>query len=642
MFWAKTLTALLVHLISLLVPLAFAAVWLSVVAPETRPAEPIELLPILIVGLAAFAFHPAAVWTICRPARWFGTKTLPLLGPIAVVLLAIGSTQATSWLSLLVPLTIAVALALLSVTPARHAFEILSNQPSAGEPRGRHLVSTVQLTLICVIATSVALTFAIVTLTSRLHSPMAQVELRVGDDGTIYNTIRRPTRFGSRNTRETAVFAAEAPRIPLADPLPELEPPHTPPESTRLREMISLDPLQGHPFLLLAHQGSFSIDRNPAVYHQDGYYLLYDSVTSRLRGRIVRPNTGDGIVAFDNPSPGLIPLRTKSAETSDEPMSMDARSIEATANPAPIGGLICDRNGVYWLRADPESATLLLATEVDAVGTVYRGTNESQQLWLLKGQRLAVYGISVDEELPLASVENSATASGEPSRSVQLSPKQTYSLPPEFRLDDRSAPTVGLYPLRDGGLVVVGGRGGARASVAHYDPSGELEDSYAVARYRETEPLFPYVVETSFFPPVAVWIGRTVMLVQEWLTDGRSREDAYRIIPDRTWQIAMLITLMHASFGAVLAWAACRRRDFSRNATAGWTVLGALFGVGTGLAVLASYPRPTWASCDRCGKPTRVDSDRCHCGALWEPLPPAGIEILESDIRTTPAIVRNG
>lgn len=628
MFWAKTFTALLLHQISLLVPLAFAAIWLSIVAPETRPAEPIELLPILIIGLAAFAFHPAAVWAICRPARWFGTKTLPLLGPIAVLFLASASIYAQHWLSLLTPLAIAAAIALLSVSPARHAFEILSNQPPAGEPRGRHPLATFQLSLISILAVSFAILFALLTLTSLHRSPGGQVSLRVGDDGTVYNTVQRQIRPNPGFSRETAIFAAKAPRIPLADPLPEIESPHTPPESTRLREMISLDPMQSdQPLLLAHHQASFSIDRNPAVYHRDGYYLLYDSVTSRLRGRIVRPNTGDGIVAFDDPNAGLIPLQTKSAETSDEPMSLQARSIEATANPAPIGGLICDRNGVYWLRADPESATLLLDTEVDAAGTVYRGTDDSQQLWLLNGQRLAAYEISVDEN---------------ETRSVQLSLGQNYFLPPEFGLDDETAPRVSLYPLRDGGLVVIATHNPARSSVAHYFPSSELRESYAVARYRETEPVFPHVVETSTFPPAAVWIGRAVMLVQEWLTDGRSREDAYRIVPDRTWQIAMLLTLIHALFGSVLAWVTCRRRDLSRNTTAGWTVLGALFGVGTGLAVLASYPRPTWALCDRCGKPARVDSDRCLCGAFWEPPPTIGIEILESDSRSTPAMAGNG
>lgn len=500
------------------------------------------------------------------------------------------------------------------------------------------------MSLISILAVSFAIQFALLTLNSLHRSPGGQVSLRVGDDGTVYNTVQRQIRPNPRFSHETAIFAAKAPRIPLADPLPEIESPHTPPESTRLREMISLDPMQSDQLLLLAHhQASFSIDRSPAVYHRDGYYLLYDSVTSRLRGRIVRPNPGDGIVAFDDPNPGLIPLLTKSAEKYDEPMSLQARSIEATANPAPMGGLICDRNGVYWLRADPGPATLLLDTEVDAVGTVYRGTDGSQQqLWLLAGQRLTAYDISIDEELSQSGGENSAASSEEPTRSAQLRPKQNYSLPPEFGLDDESAPRVSLYPLRDGGLVVVATHNPARSSVAHYFPSSELRESYAVARYRETEPVFPHVVETSTFPPAAVWIGRAVMLVQEWLTDGRSREDAYRIVPDRTWQIAMLLTMIHALFGSVLAWVTCRRRDLSRNTTAGWTVLGALFGVGTGLAVLASYPRPTWALCGRCVKPARVDSDRCLCGAFWEPPPTIGIEILESDSRSTPAMAGNG
>lgn len=647
MFWAKTLTALLVHLISLMVPLTIAGVWLSIVAPETRPAEPIELLPILIVGLAAFAFHPAAVWTICRPARWFGTKTLPLFGPVLVLLLAFGSTQAMSWPELFTPLVIAAALALLSVPPARHAFEILSNQPSAGEPRGRHLLSTFQLSLISILSASLALLFAIMTLTSRLHSPMGHVSLRVGDDGTIYNTVPRQTRLDSRYSGATVTFAATAPRIPLTDPLPELDPPHDPPDSTRLHELISLSQLKSYHFVLLNHQqGSFSIDRHPTVYHRDGYYLLYDYDSSpyglRLAGRIVRPHTGDAIVAFDNPNVGLIPLRPKSVEASEEPTALDARSIEATANPAAFGGLICDRNGVYWLRAVPGPATLLLSTEVDAAGMVYRGATDAQQLWLLKGQRLTAYEISVDEELLLADGENSAASDGEATRSVQLSPRQTYALPSELRLDYGSAPGVSIYPLRDGGLVVVASHNPARASIAHYDSSGELRETYAVARYRETERLYPNVIGGFFMPPTVVLIGRAVMLLQEWWTEGRSRENAYRIVPDRSWQIAMLVTLAHALLGAVLAFAACRRRDLSRSATACWTVLGALFGVGTGLAVLASYPRLAWAPCDQCGKPARVDLDRCRCGALWEPPPPVGIEVLESDVRSAPAMVGNG
>ena len=87
---AKIISGFTIYATSLIVPVAILALYLNAVGLTYYPVRPLQVLPGLLVGLAAFSFFPSAILVLARPASWWGTRLLPLALPIAIVMLCFG------------------------------------------------------------------------------------------------------------------------------------------------------------------------------------------------------------------------------------------------------------------------------------------------------------------------------------------------------------------------------------------------------------------------------------------------------------------------------------------------------------------------------------------------------------------------
>jgi hypothetical protein len=92
------------------------------------------------------------------------------------------------------------------------------------------------------------------------------------------------------------------------------------------------------------------------------------------------------------------------------------------------------------------------------------------------------------------------------------------------------------------------------------------------------------------------------------------------------------LTLLSAAACALVNYLLARRYAFSRAGRAGWALGGFLFGWVGLLLMLALHDWPARVRCPSCGRPRRVDRDRCeHCGAAHAAPALDGTEVFEEE-----------
>jgi hypothetical protein len=118
-------------------------------------------------------------------------------------------------------------------------------------------------------------------------------------------------------------------------------------------------------------------------------------------------------------------------------------------------------------------------------------------------------------------------------------------------------------------------------------------------------------------------------------------------IPDAVWRTDTgsglflgfsALILLSAAACALVCFLLARRYAFSRARRLGWALCGLLFG-WVGLALMLTLQEwPALIRCPSCGRPRRVDRERCeHCGAAHASPVPDGTEIFETADTTADA-----
>ncbi len=77
-FVAKLVAGVVAYCVCIIPPLLALMIYRASLGPDIRPQSAWDVVPALLMSLVAFSFHPAAIWTMCRPAKWFGTKAIPV------------------------------------------------------------------------------------------------------------------------------------------------------------------------------------------------------------------------------------------------------------------------------------------------------------------------------------------------------------------------------------------------------------------------------------------------------------------------------------------------------------------------------------------------------------------------------------
>jgi hypothetical protein len=105
----KILAGAIIYGIVMSVPMILFAIYFARKGPQELPLRPMQLLPTIIFVVLAFFLYLATIQTVLRPARYFGTKLLPLMAPlfgVGIYGLWASENNTTAWLIMLIIATV--------------------------------------------------------------------------------------------------------------------------------------------------------------------------------------------------------------------------------------------------------------------------------------------------------------------------------------------------------------------------------------------------------------------------------------------------------------------------------------------------------------------------------------------------------
>ncbi len=621
-YLSKTIVAAAIYWISLGIPLIYAAIWLDAVAPQTRPGEPIQLLTGVIVGIACFGFHPAVCWTISRPARWIGTRIFPLVIPLGLFAMGYATvTAATSWMVLWSCTAGIVAILILLYFSASHAFCQLTRRPPVSHRCSSFQPATVLLVVACLaIATAAGVAFVtnVPALQPNLYD-MAQSQLMVDDQGNVYNTVVRREYNRDIHLYDTKILNA-SPADRLSDDSPAVDVPKPAAYADQqLKSPITLANIDWwHPPILNPYDqwGFTRFGKYGAVYHRDGYYLLYDRMTSQLSGYLTRSGIGSDGERFDGLAPGIAAAR------------LMGRTNWTNANQAEHG-LLVDRGGIYQLGDDGVSVRTLAEQSINSAALIPPTEQRPPIVWLHHGQEITSYQMkSTDPKQTLLSFPNKP--GGFPQ--VELIRQRV------LKLDQHPGGSLAIADFDSSGTVIIDTIKSGQSRFVRFDASGANTDSGQLAVYRQaSDRLDANALVGSVFPPVMMMATTSADLIWQKAFGGFPM-----LMFSRRVQVVVLwLTLLHSAVAVTLTVLVCRRRFLSTRATLAWAASSIFLGIGTALAVISVYPKTARQPCHGCDALVRVDLGRCPaCGIGWEPPARDGCEIFEGESESQPVVVQ--
>ena len=612
-FWAKTLVGFVMVCVSVGIPLIVCAIWLSMRGVLSAPGRWIQVLPPAAVALTGFLFHPTVLLVINRPAKWLGSRVLPVCVPIVTLTLcqaALGGLINASdvWK------VVAVSLAVLSVmvSAARCAFVDLARLPAASSRAHRH--PAVMLVMVASMLSAVALAgMAIFTVDQAFRAPVASyyVPILNRNDRQLW-LVHVEERWNNEKNERDAVFLNGA---PLTDS-------HMPDISGSVpADFVTDDAVQLHSLLVQANYGVrdiayrslssvFNYQRWIELVDRRGYFLCYErspSPSDRLGQVISRDGIHDPKSDWGQPFADAFSIS-------------DYRQLRL--------GLIGDRDGIY--RVDESTGTVLPLIEHSASqAALMSAPGTSLRLFVRSSSQLLVYELADDSGVLTVPTEFGR---------LKLKGKLTASLIAELELPQLVAqlPTWHVsYQNMDDWIV--------------YGTSGV--GAYAVGSVVRKNPGQQQLVTfTPEAPPEAyAFVMRDVRLASLlstpvpsllaplfiYLTAGRQQHKSLAevsSVPAGSLPGVVVTFLLQGLVAAVIAWYMAARRSLSHRAKWIWAALGIALGWAIPLAVLACYPRIVRETCTHCQKPRRIDLATCeHCHASWEKAQREGIEIIEHE-----------
>jgi hypothetical protein len=594
-FLAKIIVGTGLYFTAILVPFLAVALWTAAGAPEHRVFHPLMLWPGMLIVLASAGLHPAAMLVVLRPARWFGTRLLPLALPSGALLLAV------SWVFDVSEIPSPAMLISILAAHAVVATAAWGSFVRGGEATGQPLSARLALGL--------GLAFGTLGILAGLAGLGIGVTCEIMPRETFERRNGAGRRAGSAEDWNAITFH----RI------------HTGHWPARERVAQSLRWSSGA-------AGEW-------ILSADGLIHGYREEASRLarhlrpwRFRIVRIVAPDG---FREPSPAppegfgpVVPARWPSAD-SIGPADHGRRSRRQLHREV----LAC-REGIYEIDLAREEVRLLLPAPG---GEPIRGASVEQSF-----EGAAEIAIASDRTVRFYSareeVVGTATdeATGETADIRGFFPdRETFAaaIPAAIPRGLEESFAVGRVPGRDI-LVFTTGRETRTFQperIFEADASGRiLRRSDGLDSGTESELARAGFLAAAAFAPLA--LAGAAAFADEVLMAGEGPGYLRLSAVERPgWTVAFAAILtLQALACAGLAWAAARRHGFSRGKRRLLTALGALLGPAGLVALAGARDWSPTPACAACGRRRGVSVRECpYCGRALEPPARDGTEVIE-------------
>lgn len=612
-FWAKTLVGFAMAFISICIPLVLCAVWLSMRGVLNAPGRWIQVLPPAAIALTGFLFHPTVLLIINRPAKWLGSRILPICVPI-FALMYCQSTLGGVVNAKDVWTVVVVSLAGLAVLvlAARCAYVDLARLPAASSKAYRH--PAVMLIMVASMLSAVAIAaVAIFTVDQAFRVPVGAYYVTIlnRNDRQLW-LVRVEERWNKEKNEIEAIFLNGSPLTDSRTPDVSGSVPadFVTEDSVQLYSLLVQERYGARDIAYRSLNGSVNSQRWNALVDRRGYILCYER--SHLRGdRLGQVISRDGI--RDPKSDWGQPFEDVFAMA-------DYRQLRL--------GLMGDRNGIYQIDESKGTVWRLIehptsqAALSSAPGTPLR-------LFVRSSSELLVYelsddagAITVPKELGRLAVQGQLAAS----LIAEVELPQLLAQLPTWHVYYRSADDWVVHGSGGVGSYSVG-------SVVRKNPGQQQPVTFTPAAPPET-----YIFsmrDVRFASLLSNPVPSLLTPFFSYLTAGRHQHKSLAevsSVPAKSLPGVVVTFLLQGLVAAVLAWFMAERRGVSLRVKWIWSALGIALGWAIPLAVLACYPRIVRETCTHCQRPRRIDLERCeHCNATWEKAQREGIEIIEHE-----------
>lgn len=595
LFWQRVFVGLGVYSATMLTPLIGTALYLLLLGPLHAPVTAWQVLPAGVAVIACSAMYFAGIIVSCRPSRWLGTRLLPLGAGLAVSVTAAASLERVfGWVALICLCVGTIGLVLLALA-SRFAFIKLPSAigPAKVKPRSRplQLVLIFSALLLCSAICLIPVNFQVVR-------PGVFWLLAYTEDGTPWLMTRKGWDLSAENQDYKPTIAITDSEVGVQG---ELNSQPTAMSTATLCEPEMLERSWDMPFRLTWMDKLIVSDGA-------GYLLVYDTVASdsyRLRGIVGR----DKITQYGEPRgvPFESPVRILESQSGvyamDRPARLQTFGVRRTTELPPIHCI--NNEGLYEVDLAASKISTILDREISLYGTSTAVPDTSATFFAQSNGETTVYRWSSNSP---ASDKSSVQLSLEPMGVIPANGHDaTHSL---WFADEKNWTRIdsGNNRGRVNGFHVSRSQDGQIRSY-DFQLAQEVSESFQFYKPLEAPVVMSALPAALLAIPTAITLWTNDPAIQLW----------------HLWFLAgqMVIT-------ASLACWAGRYRGVSRKHLIGWTVAGAVLGVGTWLAVLAIYPKVVVVGCPRCSKKRKVELTNCeHCHAEWDSPPSEGIEIHE-------------
>ncbi len=602
--YGKVIAGAILYAVACAIPLICSALWFAWMGLQYLPFRPAQLIPSIVMCVACFFLHPATLISVDRPARWFGTKLLPLIavaGPLLVFWEFVRDGNTPAW-------WLVFALYLLLFTAS-----LLALQP-------RHWTRKLLLVVGSAVTAVVCFALSVGLYESTKFRPTQGVYSQIGLDDS-----GQPWYYRCKSVRKANSYSYETIAISGApirsDQKPNLD--AALPSDLKLLELSHMAGgrmgLSLNRFASIEYSGQ---SNNQTMYYDSrGLMLVYDSDWQQ-------PPLS-GVISQD----GFHPLgEAPGARFSSNPISFGSQ-ISRPLSDAAYSNLWADADGVYQFTPESGAVTTLLKMTVDAGTSISPSDRVAPQLLLLSDGKFHQFEL-VDEAgganwfEPVSTNRNYSIARHLPP--LKLQEVATFRAVPKpiGEFSSIAATAEGKYVALDypNSLVAtLDSSDAAEWQVTHFIPPDKQSRGLGVVLLAAIVPSGLYFVLLMSIVVDNVVAGRAPLL----------KLDAVLPSADLLW-VMIVVAVLAALALAACTYLLCRRRGLTRGAAMLWTIATLFLGLATPLAVIAIFPKLVCEPCPGCQRPRRVDREKCpHCAAPWSPPPAAGIELIEGQALAT-------
>ncbi len=599
--YGKVIAGALLYSLACTIPLTCLALWFAWMGLEYLPVRPAQVIPSVLMCVACFSLHPATLVCVDRPARWFGTKLLPLVA-VATSLLILSqmfnaNATATWWLTLGLYLAFIVAVYC--------------------SPQTDHWTRK----LLLIVGSAVAVVFCCVFVASCYQSIQNRrtpyVYAKIGLDKTGQLWYYRFRQVRDENGYDTKIVPLSGEPL-LANKRPNLEAtlPHdfVPSNLSHLRAPEGFEPQNR--FASIDYFSNWNTKY--LFYDNSGQMLLYEMDAQKqppLSGVV----TKDG---FHAPGEMFGPKFT---------INPFRYGMTLAASLATEGyGLLsfgADQVGIYQFSPKSGAVTTILEMPIESAAMLPAVNDGVPRLLLLSKGNFHLYEL-VDE----AGQTNWFEPAPKDRQYVihrelpplKLKELATFPAPPK-----QLSELASIAMTEDGKFIAVDH---VNTSYATLDSSSDTE--WQVTRFISPHSLPEGIdaIASAAVVPIGTFLVFVVSSVVAQIMAGRPplvQLEAALPSADLMW-VMIVVSILATSALAMVTYWLCQRRGLGRGTTVLWSIVSLFLGLATPLSIVAIYPKLVYEVCPSCQRPRRIDREKCpHCAAAWSSAPTVGIELLE-------------